>query len=325
MNKKTVIILSLVVMAGGCLVWFLSRGHKDNVKDAKIVTVNTGSIENAISSTGNIHPQNRLQIKPSIGGRIEKLLVVEGQRVKAGDVLAIMSSTDRATLLDAARLQGADSLKEWEDVYKPTPLLSPIDAQVIVKSVNPGQIVTVADDVVVLSDRLIIQAQVDETDVGKVKLGQAAVVTLDAYPDIEVKGKVDHIYYESKIVNNVTIYDVDIVPEQVPDVFRSGMSANVRIVQEHKDNVLLIAKEAVKSKEGKHFVLLKIEGEAKPQRQEIKVGLSDDANMEVVSGLSADDKIVIPTFKKDSGSKAGNRAGARPSSPFMPTGGRGGR
>src|SRR5262249_40126931 len=149
-----------------------------------------------------IQPQNRLEIKPPIGGRIEKILVEEGHIVKTGDILAIMSSTDRAALLDAARMQGAEALKSWDDVYKATPLLAPIDGEVIVKSVNPGQTVTPTDDVVVLSDRLIVQAQVDETDIGKVKLGQAAAISLDAYPKIHVRGTVDHIYYESKVVSN---------------------------------------------------------------------------------------------------------------------------
>ncbi len=318
MNKK-ILAVGLVVLLCGVVIWFLTQGNINDAKDIKMVTVTVGNIENNVSSTGNIQPQNRLEIKPPIGGRIEKILVVEGQKVKVGDVLAIMSSTDRAALLDAARLKGSDSLSEWEDVYKPTPLLAPIDGEIIVKAVNPGQAVTSADNVVVISDRLIVQAQVDETDVGKVKLGQEAVITLDAYPDISVKGKVDHIYYESKVVNNVTIYAVDIVPQEVLPVFRSGMSANVNIIQERKEGVLLLAKEAIKHKDGKSFVLLKENG-GKPQRVEIKTGLSDDINAEIISGLSADDKIAIPSSKK-AGSV--NKSSRSSSSPFMPGGPRG--
>ncbi|MBI4309828.1 MAG: biotin/lipoyl-binding protein, partial [Candidatus Omnitrophica bacterium] len=86
-------------------------------EDGKIITVNYGSIQNAVSATGNIQPQNRLAVKPPIGGRIEKILVEEGRQVKIGDLLAVMSSTERAALLDAARLQGGSTLKDWEDVY----------------------------------------------------------------------------------------------------------------------------------------------------------------------------------------------------------------
>jgi macrolide-specific efflux system membrane fusion protein len=51
-------------------------------------------------------PQNRLEIKPPIAGRAEEVLVNEGELVKAGQIIAWMSSTDRAALLDAARAQG---------------------------------------------------------------------------------------------------------------------------------------------------------------------------------------------------------------------------
>jgi len=312
MNKKLIIGTLVLILAAGAW-WFFARGQQASGETVTEVAPVYGTIQNTVNATGNIQPQNRVEIKPPIGGRIDKILVEEGQDVKTGQILAIMSSTDRAALLDAARLQGADALKEWEDVYKPTPLIAPIDGQVIVRTVNPGQTVTTSDVVVALSDRLIVQAQVDETDVGKVKLGQKAAITLDAYPEIAAQGKVDHIYYESKIVNNVTIYAVDIVPEKVPEVFRSGMSANVQIIQEQKDHVLLLPKEAVKKHHDKSFVMVRQEGDPKPARQDVVTGLSDDVNIEIVSGLNAGDKVVIVS-KKYTAPKAG--AGT---SPFMPS------
>jgi len=65
-----------------------------------------GSIQTIISTTGTILPKNRLEIKPPVNGRIESVLVKEGQSVKAAEVLAWMSSTERAALLDAAQGQG---------------------------------------------------------------------------------------------------------------------------------------------------------------------------------------------------------------------------
>lgn len=91
----------------------------------------------------------------------------------------------------------------------------------IVRAVEPGQTVTSVDAVIVLSDRLIVKAQVDETDIGRVKTGQKATVSLDAYPREEIGADVDHISYESKLVNNVTTYEVDILPGEVPAVFRT--------------------------------------------------------------------------------------------------------
>ena len=98
-------------------------------------------------------------------------------------------------------------------------ILSPIDGEVIVATIQPGQTVTTTDDVVVLSDHLIVRAQVDETDIGKIQLGQKAFISLDAYPDRRIQATVEHIYYESSTVNNVTIYNVDLLPNGCSAVF----------------------------------------------------------------------------------------------------------
>ena len=100
---------------------------------------------------------------------MERVLVTEGDVVKQGQVLAWMSSTDRAALLDAARMQSKETSSYWETVYKPTPLIAPISGQVIVQQIQPGQTLGLDSAVVVLSDRLIVKAQVDETDIGRVK------------------------------------------------------------------------------------------------------------------------------------------------------------
>lgn len=256
-----------------------------------------GSIQTFISTTGTVQPQNRLEIKPPISGRIEEIKVLEGEKVKVGQTLAWMSSTERAALLDAARAQGEESLKYWKEVYKPTPLIAPIDGEVIVRAVEPGQTVTSADAVIVLSDRLIVKAQVDETDIGKVKVGQAAKIGLDAYPQIKVKGSIDHISYESQIVNNVTIYEADILPQKVPEVFRSGMSANVDIIEESKENALLLPLEAVKQDKDGGFVLLSQGRGRKITKRRVVFGSSDEKNIEVTSGLEIKDKVIIKTKK----------------------------
>jgi len=175
--------------------------------------------------------------------------------------------------------------------------------------------VTSSDAVIVLSDRLIVQAQVDETDIGKVKLGQKAVISLDAYPDTKVKATVDHIAYESTIVNNVTIYEVDILPNKIPAVFRSGMSANVDIIEQSKENVLLIPLVSVKKDVQGSFVYVRPASGEKPVKQQVQLGIADDYNVEVISGLDTHDNVVIESQKYMLPTE--NSAG---SNPFMPFG-----
>lgn len=292
-NKKKIIIGIVLIVAAGLFYFFKTRAPKTNGEIITEVKPASGTVQSIISSTGAVLPRNRLEIRPPVNGRIEEVLVKEGERVTVGQRLAWMSSTERAALLDAARGKGEETYKYWQEVYKAIPLISPIDAEVIVAKTQAGQTVTTSDAVVVLSDELIVRAEVDETDIGKIKIGQEAMIILDAYPDDKIKAKVDHIYYESQTVNNVTIYEVDLLPESVSDFFRSGMSATVNFFEESKQNSLLIPTEAITREKGKAFVFLKQAGEAGPLKQEIATGLSDDKNTEVISGLKPADIVLI--------------------------------
>jgi macrolide-specific efflux system membrane fusion protein len=315
MKNKIFIIIAVVILAGAGWLVFKNVSKAKNASKTVIQEIKPiyGNIRNLITATGTVEPQNRLEMKPSISGRIEEILVKEGDNVRKGQTLAMMSSEDRAALLDAAALQDEKTVKYWSEVYKQVPLTAPIDGEVIVRAVEPGQSVTTATVILVLSDRLIINAQVDETDIGKVKIGQAVVITLDAYPAIEIKGIVDHIAYESNLVNNVTIYEVDILPEQVPEFFRSGMSANVAIVEKAKDNVLLIPNDALIKEKNESFVRLPGTAGSTPELRKVSLGMSDDVHTEVVSGLDPNQAILAEskTFKL-SEDKAGKN-------PFMPT------
>ena len=314
-NKKfkiISIITIVLVISIFAVIKLKSKGSNNEI--TKEITPTTGTIETFISTTGTVLPKNRLEVKPSVGGRVETILVQEGEKVKTGQPLAWMSSTERAALLDAAEGQGEKVLNYWKEVYKPIALLSPIDGEVIVATTQPGQTVTTTDSVIVLSDHLIVRAQVDETDIGKIKLGQGAFITLDAYPGNKIKASVEHIYYESSTVNNVTIYNVDLLPENVPQFFRSGMNATVDFKSEGRENALLLPAEAIhKDKEG-DYVLLKQDQEKQPVRRAVKLGITDDRNYEILSGINANDKIIVKTKKyvlqTDSAGK----------NPFMPFG-----
>ncbi len=315
-NKKWIIYLGLLIVLGiGITLVIKIKQNKTTNQIIEEIVPTHGNIQSFISTTGTVLPQNRLELKPAISGRIEKILVKEGEEVKTGQIVAWMSSTERAALLDAARAQDEEAIKYWQEAYKPTPLIAPIDGEVIVRAVEPGQTVSSADAIIVLSDRLIVKAKVDETDIGRVRIGQGAIISLDAYPQVKVKAKVDHISYESRIVNNVIIYEVDVLPEKVPEFFRSGMSANVDIIEISKENVLLIPIEAVKREKEGNYVLLSQGNDEEPVRRRVELGISDEKRVEVISGIGARDKILIVT-KKYSPSQDTRSS----KNPFMPFG-----
>lgn len=293
-KNRTIAVVLIVAFAFAAVFFFYKiRGNTNGTSFTKEIRPVLGDIQIAVMTTGAVEPQNRLEIKPSINSRIEEILVDEGDKVTKGQILAWTSSTERAALVDAARSQGDGALAYWEQVYKQTPIISPIDGEVIVRAMEPGQTVTTNDTVLVLSDRLIVSAQFDETDIGRVGLGKDAVIALDAYPNVKIKGTVDHIAYESKLVNNVTIYDVDIVPRQVPPFFRSGMSANVEVLEKRRKGVLLIPVEAMEREDGKGFVTVKRRGGSGVEPRSIEIGIMDERNAEVLSGLTVEDILVV--------------------------------
>lgn len=304
--------VALVVAMVAAGVWWRG-GHRRHHESAyRTVTVERGDLQVTILATGEVQPDNRLEIKAPIAGRVEAVLVEEGEAVTKGQVVAWLSSTERAALLDAARAQGPDELAHWEALYKPAPLMAPLDGAIIARNVEPGQTIATSDAVLVLSDRLIVKASVDETDIGQVRLNEPASITLDAYPNDAVAGTVTHIAYEAKTVNNVTTYEVDVLPARVPEFMRSGMTANVTfLVAEQKDLVLLPA-EAVKQEDNGASVLVPDPSGRTPAiRRPVETGLSDGKRLEVVSGVQAGDTVLVPVFKAP-------RSGQGQTNPFSP-------
>lgn len=303
------ILITLVVLTA-IGVWYAQRETSEPTRRYIQKSAELGDLDITALSTGTVEPENRLSIKPPIAGRAEDVLVDEGYEVKKGQVLGWMSSTERAAMLDAASALGPAVLKRWEDFYKPTPILAPIAGSIILRSIEPGQTFTAQDALFVMSDRLAVKAQVDETDIASIQLGQKAEIVLDAYPDQTIPAQVLKIAFDAKTVSNVTTYDVDVIPETTPSFMRSGMTANVTFYITSKTNVLLIPNEALSVKEGGNFVLTPIPGNAgAPKLSPVEVGLSDGRMSEILSGLKEKDPVLIAqTVEK----------GPQGTNPFLP-------
>lgn len=292
-RKWIISILIILAVAGFGVLKLNHRGDAKPKVEFSVLDVEIGEIKAEITTTGSVEPQNRLEVKPPISGRIDEMLVKEGDKVKEGQVIAWISSTERAALMDAARAEGAESVKRWKDVYKPAAVTSPINGDVIVRDIEPGQTVNASTAVVVLSDRLIVEARVDETDIGRVKVGQPVTVKLDAYPDVVTSGKVDHISYESKVVNNVTMYEVEIAVDRIPEVFRSGMNAEVTITWQSKKDIIVLPQEAVTMDKDGEFVMLVTPEKKDGVRTAVVTGLGNNRDVEIVEGLKPGDRITV--------------------------------
>ena len=325
--KKIIWLVVVLALAGGGF-WFY-KAHKkkaDAAAEAKKfmpAKVELKTLRHTVESTGQISPANRLEVKSPIAGRLEEQLMNEGDKVEKDQIVAWISSTERATLLDTARAKGQDELKYWEEIYKAAPLVAPLSGTVIVRSLEPGQTVSSASAVIVVADYLIVVGQVDETDIGSIFPGQHVNVKLDAYPNSAFEGTVKSIAYDSKMVSNVTMYEVDVTPENLPDFARSGMTATLTFLVKEHENVPAVPTAALEYRKGKAFVRLPAKDGKEPESRQVKTGLSENSFTEIAGGLAAGEEVLIPQIVRKKETAKNPFSAAPPSSRGSSSGGSG--
>lgn len=295
MKRNLIILFSVIFILGGSyLIW---QKLIDSKKEFEEAVVEKGDISLLILSTGTVQPENRLEIKPPVPGRVEQVLVKEGQKVNKGEILAWMSSNERAALIDAARSQGKKELKRWEELFRPTPIIAPIDGTIILRNVEEGQSFTTTEAILVMSDRLTVKAQVDETDMAFIKLKQESEIVLDAYSNTKIPAIVDQIAFEAKTINNVTTYIVDVLPKDTPDFMRAGMTANVTFIIENKSGITLVPTEYIKMDEEFPSVLIR-DSAGNILDKKIIIGISDGKRTEVLEGLTIGEIVLLEKQQK---------------------------
>ncbi|WP_413560661.1 efflux RND transporter periplasmic adaptor subunit [Bdellovibrio sp. HCB209] len=311
-SKITWALVAVLVLGGGG--YYYWKQSKANEVTYKRMSLTKGNIEVTILATGTVQPENRLEIKAPVAGRMEEVRIKEGQKVRKGQIIAIMSSTERAAMLDAARAKGAEEYKRWEELYLATPIIAPISGTIILRNVEPGQTFATTDAIFTMSDRLTVKAQVDETDISQIKSKEPVEIVLDAYPGEKIKGVADQIAFDSKTVNSVTTYIVDALPEKTPEFMRSGMTANVTFFVKNKKDIVVVPSEALRVQNGMTYLL--IQGpDGRPHNREVKVGITDGKSTEILEGADEGEVAMVPEVKLSSGGHQG-------SNPFSPFGGK---
>jgi RND family efflux transporter MFP subunit len=140
--------------------------------------------------------------------------------------------------------------------------------------------------------RLEVWAYVDETDIGRIRVGLPARFSVDAYPDRELEGRVEAIYPKAEIRDNVVNY-VAVVrfPPPPQDLLRPEMTASVRLVLDHRGDALTVPRRAVRRERGRTFVLVHQAGRL--TRRWVSTGSRDEQRVEIVEGLGEGDVVVI--------------------------------
>lgn len=172
--------------------------------------------------------------------------------------------------------------------YKLATIVTPIegivtDIDVPIAGVN----ITPATATFVIADpsQMKFVANVDETDIGQVCLGQKVKIALDAYPVDEFEGTVKKIAFSSTATRGGgTAFEVEIsLPENNQKKFKVGMNGDAEIILAEKEGVLTVPLEALKTREGKTYVQV-VEGRS-IKEVEVQRGLESETNVEITEGL----------------------------------------
>jgi HlyD family secretion protein len=173
-----------------------------------------------------------------------------------------------------------------------TRVVNPGDPIVPLTSYQPGtEMATVAD----MSD-LIFKGTVDEIDVGKLSVGMPTRIKVGALPTDVVTGRVSRIAPQAQQKEGATLFDVEIELDPGQKItLRAGYSANADVIIREKKDVLTIPERLVTFEDGGKKATVEIPGpdpKSEPKKVEVKTGISDGLNVEILSGLKKGDKVI---------------------------------
>ncbi|MBN2519708.1 MAG: efflux RND transporter periplasmic adaptor subunit [Bacteroidales bacterium] len=158
---------------------------------------------------------------------------------------------------------------------------------------NPG---TTIASIANMND-LIFEGNLDEAEVGKIKEGMELIITIGAIEDVSFKAILEYVSPKGVEESGTILFPIKAKVSLVDTIFvRAGYSATADIVLEKRDSVLTISESVLQFEgEGDDTVFVEIEtGPQKFEKRFIKVGISDGINIEVISGLTKDDKVKVP-------------------------------
>jgi HlyD family secretion protein len=213
----------------------------------------------------------------------------------AKDALAKLKAPVSQQDIQIARSQlisAQTQLQSAQDAYDNNIIKAPFAGQVAELAVQKGDQITSATVIAsLITEQKIAVMPFNETDIAKIKAGQAVVLTFDALPDITLTGKVGDVDLIGTATQGVVTYNVKIVFDTQNDSVKSGMSVNASIITASKTDVLMVVNSAVKSDNSGSYVQV-LDSQGQPQNKDVTVGLANDTDTEITNGLNEGDQIV---------------------------------
>ena len=271
---------------------------------------------NGYTSQANSHLMDLLSIKTSIKTAKDAFVNTD---------LDVQSSELSVKQKENSLQDAKDALANY---YVRAPFGGTISSVAVKKYDSAGSGTTVAT---LITNNQVAQITLNEVDVAKIALGQKTTLTFDAIPDLTIAGKVVEIDSIGTVSSGVVNYTVKINFDTSDSRVKPGMSVNATIITNMKQDILVVPNAAVKSQNGTSYVetfnialtapLAGVQGSPSlnpPTRTTVEIGIANDTNTEIISGLKEGDIIVTKTITgtttKDTPSilntMGGNRAGS---------------
>lgn len=328
-------------------------------------------LKSTVSATGTIRPVHSVEVSSKITARIKNVLVKENDEVTAGQTVALLDGKDYEAKRDQAQYKvtntrakyervsylysiGADtqeqledarlnydtavsSLSEAESDMNEMTITAPMSGVVVGEpktagtmavqgSDNPTVIMRIAD----LSSKQI-QAKVDETDIGNVKVGQTATFTVDSYTGKTFTARVSKISQtdtgnswdtsnsssssSSSSSASVIYYYVTLDVDDPDNELLPAMTARVEINTADRPGALVVPISALKTDANGSYVVVK-NPDGSQENRHVETGIYSDEYVEILDGLSEGEQIVN-TYTAKSSSSSKSKNGGGPGGPPM--------
>jgi membrane fusion protein (multidrug efflux system) len=306
-----------------------SEGDEDEDGDAaipvEVVGVSSGSVSTYITATANLIPEEEVQVLAEAEGRVTRLLVEEGDRVKAGQLLAALLRDEAEILYNKAQLKAANAemayeraermhrenliaqeehdkttmdhriaqqeLAEAEWRLDKTEIRAPFAGRVTKRNITLGQHVRPGDDLFTVTDfdPLISRIYLPEKDVLPLKEGREVDITLKADDSVRFRGRIRQI---SPVVDTATgTVKVTVAAIDPPAIVRPGGFVTIDIVRATHANTLMLPRDAVIRELQRAHVFVVQDDVA--EKRSVTLGLEEKDKLEILDGVEAREMVVV--------------------------------
>ena len=255
-------------------------GGARNAAVVRVTTVEPGTIENSVVINGDVLARNQVSIFPTVGGKLVEARIGIGDRVYRGDVVA---------MIDPSRPG---------EVYSRSPVVSTVSGTVLQAPYTVGDTVTAQSAVYVVGDlsALRVETFVPERFVSSIRHGLRAQIQLESIPGETFLAEIDEVspvLEPSSRTLRIRLRFIDRQGRIVTDGrIKAGMFATLSLVTRTRTNVPVIPRSSVINTYGS-WIVFTIDENNIARRNEVELGIENEEQFEVLSGINLGDRVVI--------------------------------